>query len=78
MSRAITDGPVLPAATETPGLGPAATAVIETDGSTEQADSLKSAYEGAAARGMPLDSHSFDRLPGHPDRPARETPRGAS
>ncbi|MCX5011750.1 FxsB family radical SAM/SPASM domain protein [Streptomyces sp. NBC_00555] len=67
----------LPAATETLGLAPAATAVIETDGSIEQADSLKSAYEGAAATGMTLDTHSFDQLLDHPGFAARQLGRDA-
>jgi uncharacterized protein len=62
----------LPATTETLGLAPAATAVIETDGTIEQADSLKSAYEGAAATGMTLRTHSFDRLLDHPGLAARQ------
>ncbi|MGP3688435.1 FxsB family cyclophane-forming radical SAM/SPASM peptide maturase [Streptomyces sp. IBSNAI002] len=67
----------LPAATETLGLAPAATAVIETDGSLEQADSLKSAYEGAATTGMTLRSHSFDQLLDHPGFAARQLGRDA-
>ncbi|WP_411101922.1 FxsB family cyclophane-forming radical SAM/SPASM peptide maturase [Streptomyces sp. cmx-4-9] len=67
----------LPAATETLGLAPATTAVIETDGSIEQADSLKSAYEGAAATGMTLDTHSFDELLDHPGFAARQLGREA-
>ncbi|MFG2980669.1 FxsB family cyclophane-forming radical SAM/SPASM peptide maturase [Streptomyces sp. NPDC048258] len=67
----------LPAATETLGLAPAATAVIETDGSIEQADSLKSAYEGAAATGMTLATHSFDQLLDHPGFAARQLGRDA-
>ncbi|MEU7555423.1 FxsB family cyclophane-forming radical SAM/SPASM peptide maturase [Streptomyces sp. NPDC044571] len=62
----------LPAATETLGLAPAATAVIETDGSLEQADSLKSAYEGAAATGMSVHRHSFDQFLDHPGLAARQ------
>ncbi|MGW7434955.1 FxsB family cyclophane-forming radical SAM/SPASM peptide maturase [Streptomyces sp. NPDC054849] len=67
----------LPAATETLGLEPAATAVIETDGSIEQADSLKSAYEGAAATGLTLATHSFDQLLDHPGLAARQLGRDA-
>ncbi|WP_173429254.1 MULTISPECIES: FxsB family cyclophane-forming radical SAM/SPASM peptide maturase [unclassified Streptomyces] len=67
----------LPATTETLGLAPAATAVIETDGSIEQADSLKSAYEGAAATGMALATHSFDQLLDHPGFAARQLGRDA-
>lgn len=62
----------LPAATETLGLAPATTAVIETDGSLEQADSLKSAYEGAAATGMSVHRHSFDQFLDHPGLAARQ------
>ncbi|WP_237291401.1 FxsB family cyclophane-forming radical SAM/SPASM peptide maturase [Streptomyces sp. Sge12] len=67
----------LPTATETLGLTPAATAVIETDGSIEQADSLKSAYEGAAATGMTVDTHSFDEFLDHPGFAARQLGRDA-
>ncbi|MFI5983140.1 FxsB family cyclophane-forming radical SAM/SPASM peptide maturase [Streptomyces sp. NPDC051555] len=67
----------LPAANESLGLAPVTTAVIETDGSIEQADSLKSAYEGAAATGMTLDSHSFDELLDHPGLAARQLGRAA-
>ncbi|MFD5507268.1 FxsB family cyclophane-forming radical SAM/SPASM peptide maturase [Streptomyces sp. NPDC127051] len=67
----------LPAATETLGLAPAATAVIETDGSIEQADSLKSAYEGAAATGMSVESHGFDAFLDHPGLAARQLGREA-
>ncbi|MBP0936257.1 FxsB family radical SAM/SPASM domain protein [Streptomyces goshikiensis] len=67
----------LPAATETLGLAPASTAVIETDGSIEQADSLKSAYEGAAATGLTLDRHTFDDLLDHPGLAARQLGREA-
>lgn len=67
----------LPAATETLGLAPATTAVIETDGTIEQADSLKSAYEGAAATGMTLAAHSFDDLLDHPGFAARQLGREA-
>ncbi|MEU9004263.1 FxsB family cyclophane-forming radical SAM/SPASM peptide maturase [Streptomyces sp. NPDC048551] len=67
----------LPEATETLGLAPATTAVVETDGAIEQADSLKSAYEGAAATGMTLDTHSFDELLDHPGFAARQLGRDA-
>jgi uncharacterized protein len=55
-----------PSATEEIGLSPVGVVVIETDGSIEQADSLKSAYHGAPATGLHVDSDSFDaalRLP---------------
>ncbi|MEV8531046.1 FxsB family cyclophane-forming radical SAM/SPASM peptide maturase [Streptomyces sp. NPDC051211] len=67
----------LPAANETLGLAPAATAVIETDGSIEQADSLKSAYEGAAGTGLTLARHGFDELLDHPGLAARQLGREA-
>ncbi|MFG2295537.1 FxsB family cyclophane-forming radical SAM/SPASM peptide maturase [Streptomyces sp. NPDC048603] len=67
----------LPAATESLGLTPAATAVIETDGALEQADSLKSAYEGAAATGLHLARDSFDDLLDHPGMAARQLGRAA-
>lgn len=53
-------------ATEAVGLTPTSLVVIETDGSIEQSDALKSAYEGAAATGLHVVSDSFDdalRLP---------------
>jgi uncharacterized protein len=53
-------------ATESVGLAPTTLVVIETDGSIEQSDSLKSAYEGAAATGLHIARDSFDdalRLP---------------
>lgn len=55
-----------PSATEEIGLSPVGMVVVETDGSIEQADSLKSSYEGAPATGLHVSSHSFDaalRLP---------------
>ncbi|MER5930143.1 FxsB family cyclophane-forming radical SAM/SPASM peptide maturase [Streptomyces sp. NPDC002054] len=67
----------LPAATESLGLAPAGTAVIETDGSIEQADSLKSAYEGAAGTGLTLAGNSFDELLDHPGLAARQLGREA-
>jgi uncharacterized protein len=49
-----------PSTTEGIGLSPVVTIVIETDGSIEQADSLKSAYEGAPATGLHISRHSLD------------------
>ena len=51
----------LPSRVETIGLSPVSIVVIETDGSIEQADSLKSAYEGATATGLHLREDSLDR-----------------
>jgi uncharacterized protein len=45
--------------TESVGLSPVAMAVVETDGSIEQVDTLKSAYEGAAATGSHVTRDSF-------------------
>ncbi len=41
-------------------------AVIETDGTIEGADSLKSAYHGAAVTGLSVHAHSFDEALEHP------------
>lgn len=62
----------LPAATERLGLQPFTAAVVETDGTVEQVDSLKSAYEGAAATGMDVFRHSFDDVLSHPGVAARQ------
>lgn len=51
---------------EAVGLTPTSLIVVETDGSIEQADALKSAYDGAAATGLHVASDPFDaalRLP---------------
>lgn len=53
-------------ATEAVGLTPTSLVVVETDGSIEQSDSLKSVYDGAAATGLHILRDSFDdalRLP---------------
>lgn len=42
------------------GLGMVNLIVVETDGSIEQVDSLKSAFEGAAETGLDVFRHSFD------------------
>jgi uncharacterized protein len=62
----------LPAATESLGLQPFDAVVVETDGSIEQVDSLKSAYEGAAATGLDVFRHDFDRALAHPVVAARQ------
>lgn len=49
-----------PSGTEVVGLSPVGIVVVETDGSIEQADSLKSAYEGAPATGLHVSRDSFD------------------
>lgn len=62
----------VPAATERLGLQPFTAVVVETDGSIEQVDSLKSAYEGAAATGLDVFRHSFDDALAHPGIAARQ------
>ncbi|MFD4900562.1 radical SAM/SPASM protein FxsBH, inactivated beta-hydroxylase extension form [Streptomyces sp. NPDC058411] len=61
-----------PSLTESLGLAPTDLVVIETDGQLEQVDSLKSAYEGAAATGFDVFSHSFDDVAAHPGVQARQ------
>ncbi|MFJ2651357.1 radical SAM/SPASM protein FxsBH, inactivated beta-hydroxylase extension form [Streptomyces sp. NPDC087420] len=55
-----------PSLTESLGLAPTDLVVVETDGTLEQVDSLKSAYDGAAATGFDVFSHTFDEVAGHP------------
>ncbi|MBO1419069.1 FxsB family cyclophane-forming radical SAM/SPASM peptide maturase [Streptomyces sp. FH025] len=59
--------------TESLGLEPSDLAVLETDGSFEQADSLKTAYDGAPATGMNVFAHSLDDLARHPGIAARQS-----
>ncbi|MFD8673753.1 FxsB family cyclophane-forming radical SAM/SPASM peptide maturase [Streptomyces seoulensis] len=63
----------LPAATESLGLAPFDAVVVETDGSIEQVDSLKSAYDGAAETGLDVFRHDFDQALAHPGVAARQT-----
>lgn len=58
-------------AAESVGLSPMAAVVIDTDGSIEQVDSLKSAYEGAPATGLDVVRHTFDEALEHPGVAAR-------
>ncbi|MFJ9769684.1 FxsB family cyclophane-forming radical SAM/SPASM peptide maturase [Kitasatospora sp. NPDC101157] len=65
--------------TESLGLEPSDLAVLETDGTFEQADSLKTAYDGAPATGMNVFAHSLDDLARHPGIAARQSgPAGLS
>lgn len=57
--------------TEAVGLDPVDLLVIETNGAWELADSLKTAYHGAAATGMSVFSHSVDEAATHPGISAR-------
>ncbi|WP_329194585.1 FxsB family cyclophane-forming radical SAM/SPASM peptide maturase [Streptomyces sp. NBC_01435] len=61
----------LPGATESLGLDPVDAIVIETDGAIEQVDSLKSAYDTAAATGLDVFHHTFDDALRHPGVAAR-------
>jgi uncharacterized protein len=58
--------------TEALGLAPSDLVVIETDGSYEQADSLKSAYDTAPATGYDVIRHSVDDVARHPGILARQ------
>ncbi|QGV82874.1 FxsB family radical SAM/SPASM domain protein [Streptomyces ficellus] len=61
-----------PSLTESLGLAPTDLVVVETDGTLEQVDSLKSAYEGAAATGFDVYHHSLDDVAAHPGVRARQ------
>ncbi|QNE74981.1 FxsB family radical SAM/SPASM domain protein [Streptomyces finlayi] len=67
----------LPAATESLGLDPLNAVVVETDGAIEQVDSLKSAYDTAAATGLDVFRHTFDEALRHPGVAARQAGAGA-
>jgi uncharacterized protein len=54
------------------GLAPATVAVIETDGSLEQVDALKSAFSGATVTGLHLATATMDELLRHPAMLARQ------
>ncbi len=51
--------------TESLGLEPSDLVVIETDGSYEQADSLKTAFDGAPATGLDVFGHDLDAVARH-------------
>ena len=59
-------------ATEALGLAPSSLVVIETDGSYEQVDSLKAAFEGAPATGFDVFRHALDAVARHPGILARQ------
>ncbi|BDM72288.1 hypothetical protein HEK616_57750 [Streptomyces nigrescens] len=61
-----------PSSTEAVGLSPVVALVVDTDGAIEQVDSLKSAYDGAAATGLDVFRHSFDQALAHPGLAARQ------
>ncbi|MFC8343527.1 FxsB family cyclophane-forming radical SAM/SPASM peptide maturase [Streptomyces sp. NPDC057280] len=61
-----------PSLTEAVGLDAADVVVVETDGSYEQADSLKTAFDGAPFTGMDVFRHSLDEVAEHPGFAARQ------
>ncbi|MEV5937982.1 radical SAM/SPASM protein FxsB, inactivated metallohydrolase extension form [Streptomyces sp. NPDC051994] len=61
-----------PSLTESLGLAPTDIVVVETDGTLEQVDSLKSAYEGAAATGFTVFQDDLDAVAAHPGVRARQ------
>ncbi|MFD9010410.1 radical SAM/SPASM protein FxsBH, inactivated beta-hydroxylase extension form [Streptomyces sp. Sge12] len=61
-----------PSLTESLGLAPTDLVVVETDGTLEQVDSLKSAFDGAAATGFNVFDHAFDQVAAHPGVRARQ------
>lgn len=61
-----------PSSSEAVGLSPVVALVVDTDGAIEQVDSLKSAYEGAAATGLDVFHHTFDQAMAHPGMAARQ------
>lgn len=58
--------------TESVGLSPVALIAINTDGSLEQVDTLRSAFNGASAIGMTVFNSSLDDALGHPAIAARQ------
>jgi uncharacterized protein len=61
-----------PSHIETVGLSPVGLLVVATDGSMEQVDALRSAYDGASATGLNVFSDSFDTALAHPAIVARQ------
>ncbi|MFH0515874.1 FxsB family cyclophane-forming radical SAM/SPASM peptide maturase [Streptomyces sp. M41] len=61
-----------PSRTEAMGLQSSDVVVVETDGTFEQADSLKTAYDGAPVTGLDVFRHSLDEVARHPGMAARQ------
>ncbi len=61
-----------PSFSEAIGTDPVDLLVIETDGSWEQPDSMKTAYQGAPATGTTVFSHPVDEAVGHPAIASRQ------
>jgi uncharacterized protein len=60
---------------ESIGLTPVNLIVVEADGTLEQVDSLKAAFDGAPATGLNVFDHSFDAALDHPAVAARQLGR---
>ncbi|MFE6050890.1 FxsB family cyclophane-forming radical SAM/SPASM peptide maturase [Kitasatospora sp. NPDC056446] len=60
------------AASEAVGLAPVDLVVVEADGTIEQADSLKAAYDGAPGTGLDVWRHGFAEAAAHPAFRARQ------
>lgn len=58
--------------TEAVGLTPSSLIIVETDGTIEQSDALKAAYEGASATGLHIARDSFDAALRDPRIAARQ------
>jgi uncharacterized protein len=58
--------------TESVGLSPVALITVNTDGSLEQVDTLRSAYSGASATGLNVLTSAFDDVLRHPSVVARQ------
>jgi len=58
--------------TEAVELEPSDLVVVETDGTYEQADSLKTAFDGAPPTGFEVVQHDLDQVAGHPGIGARQ------
>ncbi|MFC9324815.1 FxsB family cyclophane-forming radical SAM/SPASM peptide maturase [Kitasatospora sp. NPDC057015] len=63
------------AASEAVGLAPVDLVVVEADGTIEQADSLKAAYDGAPGTGLDVFRHDFTAAAAHPAFRARQRGR---
>ena len=61
----------LPSGTESLGLDAVDLVIVEADGTLEQTDSLKVAYDGAPTTGFTVAEHSFDEASSHPGFEAR-------
>jgi uncharacterized protein len=62
-------------AVESIGLTPVNLIVVETDGTLEQVDSLKAAFDGAPETGLNVFDHAFDAAMEHPSIVARQLGR---